>query len=351
MQQHPVTLSLNFMPAFFHKHTGVVYGEAYYFDPRYRAAVERIEGRFLNDILGRFGVGSPDPTPSPSLFIQPIDLVKATQGATVYCPADATLETRGHPWAALTVEEIARLDPHAAAAHPFIDAILRQYQELVHLYGDRADLFGLKGGRLNIHAPYTTAHQLCGEAVFYLLADDPAGARLVFETILAIYLAIVARLRAELQAPEPTWVQLGDCSASLLSEPVYREAVLPVNQAIAAAYPRAGYHSCGSSSHLLAAFAELPHVQALELGPGTDLAQAVALLPGVTMCPLIDPVLMRDGSPAMVRDYLGAMLAATAPAPATTLCAWSLDRDTPIANVEALYQAVAASHGGGRTAD
>jgi hypothetical protein len=28
------------------------------------------------------------------------------------------------------------------------------------------------------------------------------------------------------------------------------------------------------------------------------------------------------------------------PAPATTLCAWSFDRDTPVANAEALYRTV-----------
>ena len=245
MTASPVTISLNFMPAFFHKHLGVTYGDAYYFDPRYRAEVECAESRLLYEALGRFGVGSPNPSPWPNLFIQPIDLLKATQGATVYCPPDATLETRGHMWVGLTVAEIARLDPRDAACHPFIDGVLAQYRELQRLYGERADLFGLKSGMMNIHAPYTTAHQLCGEDIFYLLLDDPDGARVVFDAVWAMYRAIFARLSVEIGVPPATLIYLGDCSASMLSAEQYRAVVLPANQAIAAQFPQAKYHSCG----------------------------------------------------------------------------------------------------------
>lgn len=336
----PVDISLNFMPAFYHKHLGVTYGDAFYFDPRHRAEVECAEGRFLYEILGRFGVGSPAPSPSPSLFIQPIDLLKATQGATVYCPPDATLETRGHAWAELSVAEIDRLDPRAAAHHPFVNSLLAQYHELQRLYGDQADLFGLKAGMLNLHAPFTTAHQLCGEALFFLLMDDPKGARLIFDKIWALYQAVFARLRTEIGAPPPARLNLGDCSASLISAEQYREVVLPANQAIAAKFTRANYHSCGSSSHLLEDFADIPGVESIELGPGTNLPLAVRHLPGVAMRPLVDPLVMRNASPEAVDALTRAMVTDCAPAPATTLCAWSFDRDTPVANVEAMYSAV-----------
>ncbi len=339
MKTGPVDVSLNFMPAFFHKHLGVTYGDAFYFDPGYRAGVECAEGRFLYEILGRFGVGSPNPSPSPSLFIQPIDLLKATQGATVCCPLDATLETRGHAWADLSVAEIDRLDPRDAANHHFVDALLAQYHELQRLYGDQADLFGLKTGLMGIHAPFTTAHQLCGETLFFLLMDDPKGARLIFDKIWAIYQGIFARLRAEIGAPPLSRLNLGDCSASLISSEQYRAVVLPANQAIAAKFMRANYHSCGSSSHLLDAFADIPGVESIELGPGTNLPLAVRHLPGVAMRPLVDPLVMRNASPDAVAALTRVLVTDCAPAPTTTLCAWSFDRETPIANVAALYSA------------
>jgi hypothetical protein len=335
-------ISLNFMPGFYAKHLGVTYGEDYYFDPRYRATVECAESRFLFEILGRFGVGSPSPEPSPSLFIQPIDLVKITQGAEIHCPPDATLETRGHPWAGLTAARIEAISPDDAARHPIVDTLLRQYRELRALYGDRADVFGIAAGIMNVHTPFTTAHQLCGEELFLMLLDDLDAARRIFAKVGGIYRAIFDRLTREMGAGRPRRLQLGDCSACMLSEETYRSVVLPVNRALAADFRDSGYHSCGASSHLLAAFAALPRVTAIELGPGTDLAAAVRALPGVAMRPLIDPVLMRNGRRDEVEATVASTLDATVAAPETTLCAWSFDPDTPVPNVEALYATVAA---------
>src|SRR5450830_16043 len=102
MSMKRVDVSLNFMPAFYSKHLGVTYGEPYYFDPGYRARVECAEGRFLFEVLGKYGVGSQDPQPSPSVFIQPVDLVMRTQGAQWRFPPDATVESLGAPWAGLS---------------------------------------------------------------------------------------------------------------------------------------------------------------------------------------------------------------------------------------------------------
>jgi hypothetical protein len=332
-------ISLNFMPAFYRRHAGLRYGEAYLFDPAYRAEVQCAEERFLFEALGRHGVGSPRPAPSPSLFIQPVDLIMRTQGAEWRYPEDGTLESWGTPWKDLTCEEIVRLDTTAAAQHPVIDVLLDQYRVLERLYGEQADLCGLKSGMLNIHTPYTTAHQLRGETLFVELLTDPAAATAIMNKVWAIYQAVFGRLAAAIGA-RPARLQLGDCSASLLSAETYASVVLPVNCAIGAGFASVGYHSCGPSSHLLEAFARLPPLDHIELGPGTDLAAAARTLPGVPLSPLIDPVLMRERAPAAVRAHIEQTLAQTAPAPATTLCVWSLDRDTPIENVAAVYETV-----------
>ncbi len=333
-------ISLNFMPAFYRRHAGLRYGEAYLFDPAYRAEVQCAEERFLFEALGRHGVGSPNPAPSPSLFIQPVDLIMRTQGAEWRYPEDGTLESWGTPWKDLSCEEIVRLDAAAAAQHPVIDALLDQYRVLERLYGERADLCGLKSGMLNIHTPYTTAHQLRGETLFVELLTDPAAATAIMEKAWAIYQAVFGLLAAAIGA-RPTRLQLGDCSASLLSAETYVSVVLPVNRAIGTGFASVGYHSCGPSSHLLDAFSRLPPLDHIELGPGTDLAAAARTLPGVPLSPLIDPVLMREQDPAVVRTHIEQTLFQTAPAPATTLCVWSLDRDTPIENVATVYETVA----------
>ena len=126
----------------------------------------------------------------------------------------------------------------------------------------------------------------------------------------------------------------------MLSAETYASVVLPVNRAIGAGFASVGYHSCGPSSHLLESFARLPLLDHIELGPGTNLAAAARALPGTPLFPLIDPVLMREQDSSAVRVYIEETVSQTAPAPATTLCVWSLDRDTPIENVAAVYETV-----------
>ena len=337
-----LSISLNFMPAFFTKHTGITYGEPYYFEPEYRAEIQRTEGRFLFDILGRYDVGSPDPAPSPNIFIQPVDLIMRTQGAEWKCPPDATLESWGTPWAGLSPEKIEKIDALAAAHHPVINAIIDQYTVVERLYGDQADIFGTKSGVMNVHTPYTTAHQLCGEDLFVLMLTEPAGARVVFDKVWQVYEAVFARIRAVTGA-RFTGANMGDCSASLLSENLYRDVVLPVNQRISTAFETVNYHSCGASTHLLPAFAEFGALDGIELGPGTDFAAAVREVRARHWRPLVDPTVMRGGHPDSVTRLVGGILNAVRTAKKVTLCAWSFDRDTPIANVAALYDTVGAS--------
>jgi hypothetical protein len=332
-------VSLNFMPAFYAKHLGVTYGEPYYFDPSYRATVERAEGRFLFEFLRQYGVGSEDPQPSPSLFIQPVDLIMRTQGARWRFPADATVESQGTPWAELTPAQIAAIDAREAADHPVIESLIAQYRELERMYGHEADIFGTKSGTMNIHTPYTTAHQLCGETLFTLMLTEPEGVRLIFAKVWEIYQAIFARVTAATGA-KLTRVQLGDCSASMVSLQTYRSVVLPSNLALASRFEQAGYHSCGRSTHLLTAFRDLPKLDSIQLGAGTDLAASARLLPEVHLQPLVDPVLMLNGNPDAIHHTIDDMLRETAAAPAVTLCAWSFDRDTPLENAVALYEAV-----------
>lgn len=232
-----VDISLNFMPAFFHKHIGTRYGEAYYFDPSYRAEVERSEGEFLYEVLGRYGVGSPHTEPSTSIFIQDIDVVLRTQGAAWRFPEDACVESWHSPWKNLTVEEIARIDPGEAAHHEVIDAIIAEYREMERMYGDRADILGTKAGTMSVHTPYTTALQLLGEELLIIMLTDPEATRIIFDKVWEIQQAIFGRI-AGVTGATFSGVHLGDCSAAILAGRTYREVVLPVNRRLASQFTR-----------------------------------------------------------------------------------------------------------------
>jgi len=339
-----ITVSLDFMPAFYARHLGLEWGEGYYFDPVYRSQVEVARDRFLYDILGEHGVGSSDPTPSPCLFIQPVDLFMRTQGAEWRFPLDATVESWGQPWRGMSVAEIVALDPRSAAAHPVVDAIIRQYADLRKLYGDKADVLGLRSDAMVIHGPYTTAHQLLGEDVFMLMCDDPEGAQQVFAKVWEIYQAVLGRIASAIEAPPACHIHIGDCAASLISVELYRACVLPADNSIAGSFDACSYHSCGPSTHLLQEFALVRGLDAIQLGPGTDMLEAEQALPeSIELQPLIDPVLMRDSTPDEVNTSISQLVEPLRRRGGGTLCAWSFDSDTPVENVARMYETVAAA--------
>jgi len=337
-----IDVSLDFMPAFYHRQLGLKWGEAYYFDPEFRAKVDATRDRYLYEILGRYGVGSPNPRPATSLFIQPIDLFMRTQGAEWRFPEDGTVESWGKPWQGLSLADIEALTPDEAAMHPVVDAIIAQYHELRKLYGDQADVLGLRSGRLNMHSPYTTAHQLMGEELFLLMSDNPQAARKIFAKVWDIYQAVFERIARAIDAPRFNHVILGDCAASMVSPALYRECILPVNMTVADAFPGCTYHSCGISTHLLGEFARLPRMKAVQLGPGTDLRLAhQRIRRHACLQPLLDPVLVRDGTQGEVSSLVAAVVEVLQERGDGLLCAWSFDAATPVGNVAAIYETVA----------
>lgn len=334
-----IDISLNLMPSFYNKHLGLKYGESYYFDPEYRAKIEIAEAEFNYEILGKYGVGTLIHSPSPAMYIQAVDLFNAVMGSPINYPEDATFETVGGAWEDTELFQILEIDPLSAAYHPLINRLLAQQKEMEKLYGEKAEIFYLKSGLYSIHGAYTTAVQLCGEKFFIWMMEAPDASISVLHKIIEIYDAIYDRMRKEIKAPPPNKVILGDCSACMLSPDLYRDIVLPVNQKFLTRTSDKVYHSCGASTHLLKEFAKLGNVNCWQLGFGTDYKLATELLHNELIMPLIDPKILRNSSTDEVNSYLIEVLEQTEKATNVTIGAWSLDRETPIKNLLALYQA------------
>jgi hypothetical protein len=72
----------------------------------------------------------------------------------------------------------------------------------------------------------------------------------------------------------PGYGQLCGCSTHLLSGPLYKELIMPLDDALLAAYPHGGMiHLCGSHTQHLGSFSSMPHLKAVQLNDraSTDL--------------------------------------------------------------------------------
>jgi hypothetical protein len=327
------------MPAFFHKHLGVNYGEAYYFDLGHKEEVSIAEQKLLYDFFGDFGVSSQKPQPDTNVFIQSVDLIMKTQGAEWRFPDDGTVESWGKPWEHLSPEEIMKIKPEDVAHHPVVDRMIALYEVVKRHHGDAADICFTKSGMMNIHTPYTAAHQLCGEEVFITMMTEPEAAQRIFTKLWDIYQAIYSRFAA-VTGVKFNAISLGDCAASMLSPEVYREVVLPVNSMISRQFDTVYYHSCGSSTHLIDEFAKLPGLGHIQLGAGTDLEKVYDTMSGVHIMPLLDNVMMMQAKPDTVKNEIEKLMNTITKFNQHTILAWAFDRETPVENVRALYDTV-----------
>lgn len=332
-----VSVSLNFMPSFYHARLGIEYGEEYYFNPEHRIWIGREEQKLLYTLFKKYGVGSPESAPDCIIQIQAVDLIRGLAGSRWQFPRDAVLESLDTVWAGVDPDKIASLDPHDFAFHPIMDRIISQYRYMSEKYGNAADVFYMKtGDMMSIHSPYTTAHQLCGEDIFIYLASEPEKAQTIFTKIWDIYQAVYGRISDELKH-KPEMLFIGDCSASLLSPEIYGKSVMPFNRSMLSGFQKAGYHSCGASNHILSHIADTGSFSMIQLGPGTDMTKAAEYMPDSLLQPLTDPVLMREGQPADVENWIRQTVRPALKGREMMICAWALDRDTPEKNVCAMY--------------
>ena len=64
----------------------------------------------------------------------------------------------------------------------------------------------------------------------------------------------------------PGYGQLCGCSTQLVSPALYEEFIMPLDDALLAAYPHGGMiHLCGSHGHLIPLFAKMPHLRSVQL--------------------------------------------------------------------------------------
>jgi len=64
----------------------------------------------------------------------------------------------------------------------------------------------------------------------------------------------------------PGYGQLCGCTTQLVSPDIYREMIWPLDDALLAVYPHGGMiHLCGSHTHLIPEFRNMPHLHAVQL--------------------------------------------------------------------------------------
>jgi Uroporphyrinogen decarboxylase (URO-D) len=134
-------------------------------------------------------------------------------------------------------------------------------------------LFWDASGRAAIHGVLTSAQKLIGEAVFLDMMTEPKRCMQIMEWIADAYVVLCRHFARSADMPI-TDVHVGECSCCMVGPELVERFTVPVTSRIGQALGPVRLHSCGPSTHLLKAFAQIENLGALDLGGETSISKA-----------------------------------------------------------------------------
>ena len=347
----------DFHPQFLHVHFQVDMGEAYYMDPEVRKQEIRKGQQGLYERYGHYSAVIPAPVEMPDVIakigFQPLDFLNAALCGKMEFRPDETVWTPEKPLQNVeTMDDVLALPEIDWEQNTLYQNFLHQL-EVQEVANPNARSMGMQcvtslgngNAKFVIHTPYTTAFRLMGERIFELMLLEEDVANALFDYLYRQY-----RNQAEHFCRRQQWkltqIHWGDCAATMLSPDLFRQSNLAFATRIMEQEGFLGctQHSCGPSTHLLEAFQEIPRLQELQLGFGTDLRKARELFPDTMILAYLHAAELLNGTPDGIRRQLEQM--AENLQDNFCIMASAIDAKTPEANLQAFLEIAQAENAG-----
>jgi hypothetical protein len=332
-----------FHPSWWHKHAGLSFDRDFFYDPRRRVADERTMERVLYDRFGDLGLGEDRDRDLP--MIGPVHnaagyLLSEMLGCRVEYAADAP------PQVLPARQPDLELDIEAA----FAGAAMRQLKRLV----DRLkETHGRAVGDVNWGGLLNLALDVRGQDIFLDLVDRPAAAATFFGGIAEVIDRFTSFLARETGTTSISVNRLvrhlpgavflhSECALTMISVEHYRTFLQPFDRAWSLRRRPFGVHYCGSDPHRFAeAFAELPHLDFLDVGWGGDVGLLRRALPGTFLNIRLSPVEIAGQSLDEIRRSITDRVAASGDLRRTGVCCINMDDRVTDDRVRAVFETAA----------
>ena len=333
-----------FHPSWWHRHAGIDFDEDFFYDPRRRVEDERRMEQVLYDRFWDLGLGEDRSRDQPS--IGPVHnaagyLLSEMLGCRVEYAVDAP------PQVVPARRQDLELDVDAAFASP---AFLR----LKRLVGELKASCGRVAGDVNWGGILNLALDVRGQDIFLDMADRPEAVRTCFGRIAEVIDRFTSFIEGETGTTSISVNRLvrrlpgsvflhSECALTMISEGHYRSFLLPFDRAWSLRRRPFGIHYCGADPHRFAAvFAELPHLDLLDVGWGGDLALLREKLPRAFLNIRLSPVEIVRQSVEEVRRSIEARVAASGDPRLTGVSCINMDDRVTDDRVRAIFETAAA---------
>lgn len=329
-RQH-IPLGVGFYPDWFYTNYGISFGRDYYFDPETRIRARMVIEKCLHERFGDVGLGNPNPGPKPLITFGMV-MLPAVFGCEIVFKDDAL------PWAMplnLSEKEIMKLKVPDLFHTPPMSDMIKQIEYLRSKYGKVV-------GDINTTGVQNLALKLRGDNFYFDYFERPELChhllRVCTETMIQLF-----RFNHKTTGTgavdvtpmcDPTFYVLPNCTIEQVSLETYESFLLQYDNMIADECHPLGIHHCGSVNEALPGYAKVRHLAFLEIGFGSDVMKTRQMLgPEVAVNARINPVLMKNGTPAEVASEVRRLIDSGAPLENFSIDTVGLTYGTPDENV------------------
>jgi hypothetical protein len=330
-------------PAWWHHNEGITFDEDFFFHPARRVEAEQQMEKVLYQRWGKFGLGADKEKKLP--VIGPVHLaagylLSEMLGCKVLYKEDTPPEVICDNRDSLTISA------EAAFESPAWKKFTRLIDSLETQYGYVTGDIGF-AGVLNI------ALDLRGQNLFMDMFDRPQEVQQFFDEIFAVTDRMVnfiekktgstsISVNRNVRHLRPAVLVHSQCSHTMISVADYKNYLMKYDLQWSQSHGPYGIHFCGKDPHRYAqAFAELPHLDFLDVGWGGDVACLRGALPGTFLNLRLSPVEIIGQDTNWIADTISRLVAQSARPDLTGVCCINMDEKVADTKITTIFEAVA----------
>lgn len=338
---YPVEIVL--APSWWHKHAGMSFDEDFFYHPIRRVECEQKMEQVLYDRWGRFGLGK-----DKDITLPQVGAVHLAAGFLVSemlgCRVDYKDDTP--PQVVPARQDALDLDADAA----FSSAAYKRFAKLVESLKEK---YGYVAGDVNWGGVLNVAMDLRGEAIFIDMFDKPDQVRQFFkklQTVLERFTmgiqnqtasSSISVNRTVKHLKKPVFLH-SECSHTMISADDYRKYLMPIDADWSRRIRPYGIHHCGPDADRFAeCYAELPHLDFLDVGWGSDVKKLRQHLPETFLNLRLSPVEILQQTERQICDTICRLAGDSGDPYRTGICCINMDGDVEDSKITAIFETVA----------
>lgn len=329
-------------PSWWNKHAGISFDRDFFYHPLKRVEAEQKMEKTLYQRWGQFGIGDKNPQSKPvigAVHLAAGFLIQEMTGCQVDYSADTPPQ----------VTPANRLDLSIDNQSPFESPAFRRFEKMLESLKTQ---YGYLTGDVNWSGVLNLAMDLRGQSLFMDMYDTPQQVQTFFDSIERILSKFTAYVyqqtgttsisvnRVVGHLKKPIFLH-SECTHTMISQEDYRKFLLPIDIQWSKSMRPYGIHHCGPDAHRFAAcYAEIPHLDFLDVGWASDVKMLRQFLPNTFLNIRLSPVEILRQTEQEIHDTICRLVGESGKPELTGVCCINMDENVDDSKISTIFKTV-----------